>query len=102
MSDDRGELPLQRLLLDLQAGQILLEALGGDLDIVRRVAYGDHVSSCPQYCCVLVRHTSVAARPIRWDGSLNIIGGSCTTVAGPGMICAGHRVLLLRRSGPCA
>jgi hypothetical protein len=43
MGHDRSQLPLQRLLLDLQTGQVLPENLSGDLNGVRRARCRDHV-----------------------------------------------------------
>lgn len=68
MRHDRGQFPFQRLLLDLQAGQVLLKALSGDLNVVRCAGYRDHVFLSSSTLAAAPRLTCGDARSERGNG----------------------------------
>ncbi len=80
MGDHRGQFPFQRLFLDRQTGQVLLETLSGDFDVARRVGYGSHVFLSSSTSLVALRPASAV---------------SLTPDAGTGVSCGHHK-----RSGP--
>jgi uncharacterized membrane-anchored protein len=68
MRHDRGQFSFQRLLLDLQASEVLLKALSGDLDVMRRTGYRDHVILSSSTLCAAPRLTCGVARYGRGNG----------------------------------